>query len=88
MPFKYGNNLARNRGGPYKTEAVTDLTRWRLTTVDGRQTWHYIPEGQPVDREQTALERHSVGLDTVSSDPNISVHTSSKLGRRKFRFKI
>ncbi|KAL5006604.1 hypothetical protein ScPMuIL_015410 [Solemya velum] len=64
MPFKYANNLARNRGGPYKTDAATDLTRWRLKTVDGRQTWHYIPDGQPVDREQTPLELHSVGLDT------------------------
>ncbi len=66
-PFKYQNDLPRNRGGPYKTKPATDLTRWRLTTVAGRQTWHYIPDGQPIDREQTLFERHALGLDTVSN---------------------
>ena len=63
--FKYKNDLARNRGGPYKTEAVTDLSRWRLNSVNGRQTWHYIPDDQTPEREQNLLEKHSLGLDTV-----------------------
>ena len=66
-PFKYQNDLARNRGGPYKTEPVTDLSRWRLICVAGRQTWHYVPEGETPEREQTMLERHSLGLDTVGT---------------------
>jgi len=64
-PFKYENNLQRNRGGPYCTTPATDLTRWRLKNVDGRQTWHYIPEGQNPERDQSLLEKHSIGLNTV-----------------------
>jgi lanosterol synthase len=64
-PFKYENNLPRNRGGPYKSDAATDLTRWRLKNVEGRQTWHYIPEGQKADRDQSLLEKQALGLDTV-----------------------
>ena len=63
--FKYENNLARNRGGPYKTKPATDLTRWRLRCVAGRQTWHYIADGEIPDREQTFLEKHALGLDKV-----------------------
>ena len=63
--FKYANDMPRNRGGPYKTEPATDLSRWRLTNVAGRQTWKYIPEGETPDREQTLLERHAIGLETV-----------------------
>ncbi|XP_069841294.1 lanosterol synthase [Dendropsophus ebraccatus] len=51
----------RRRGGPYKTAPATDLTRWRLTCTEGRQTWRYA-EGE--ERPQTALEAHSLGLDT------------------------
>ena len=65
-PFIYKNDMKRNRGGPYKTEAATDLTRWRLTTVGGQQIWDYILEGQTPEREQTHLEKHVLGLDTVS----------------------
>ncbi|XP_077128578.1 lanosterol synthase-like [Ranitomeya variabilis] len=50
----------RRRGGPYKTDPATDLTRWRLSCTEGRQTWRYV-EGE--DRPQTALEAHSLGLD-------------------------
>lgn len=63
--FRYQNDLPRNRGGPYKTKPATDLTRWRLTNEGGRQTWRYIPEGDTPEREQTLLERHVLGLDTV-----------------------
>ncbi len=67
MPaYKYQNHLARNRGSPRKTDAATDLSRWRLQNENGRQTWHYVPLDQTPDREQTMLEKHSLGLDTVS----------------------
>jgi lanosterol synthase len=64
-PFKYGNNMARNRGGPYKTDPATDLSRWRLSNVEGRQTWSYIADGQIPERPQSMLEKHLLGLDTV-----------------------
>ncbi|KAK9537898.1 hypothetical protein VZT92_005473 [Zoarces viviparus] len=54
----------RRRGGPYKTEAATDLSRWRLSNVEGRQTWCYVDDRDTPDREQTMLEAHSLGLDT------------------------
>ncbi|KAG7258613.1 hypothetical protein CRUP_036331, partial [Coryphaenoides rupestris] len=55
----------RRRGGPHRTEPVTDLSRWRLSNVEGRQTWCYVEDGQTPDpREQTMLEAHSLGLDT------------------------
>ena len=66
MTFKNINNTRRNRGGPYKTKPVTDLTRWRLSNVEGRQTWQYFEREEDLKREQTLLEKHSLGLDTVS----------------------
>ncbi|XP_043916484.1 lanosterol synthase isoform X1 [Protopterus annectens] len=54
----------RRRGGPYKTEPATDLTRWRLANVEGRQTWQYFEDDETVEREQNMLEAYSVGLDT------------------------
>ncbi|XP_077977961.1 lanosterol synthase-like [Glandiceps talaboti] len=59
----------RRRGGPYKTKAATELTRWRLKNVEGRQTWHYIENGKQPDREQNMLELHSLGLDTGKFAP-------------------
>lgn len=59
----------RRRGGPYRTEPATDLSRWRLRSERGRQTWTYFPEGKDPGREQTGLEAHSLGLDTVSAPP-------------------
>jgi len=64
--YKYNNTLRRNRGGPYKTTAVTELSRWRLECIDGAQRWYYIPEGNEAEREQSLLERHCLGLDCVS----------------------
>lgn len=55
----------RRRGGPYRTEPATDLSRWRLTNVQGRQTWSYLEDQETADRDQTMLEAHSLGLDTV-----------------------
>lgn len=57
----------RRRGGPYKTEPATDLTRWRLSNEEGRQRWRYVTDSEDCDREQTGLEAHSLGLDTVGS---------------------
>ncbi|XP_042551250.1 lanosterol synthase isoform X2 [Dipodomys spectabilis] len=54
----------RRRGGPYRTEPATDLGRWRLRNELGRQTWTYLPGEEAAGREQTALEAHSLGLDT------------------------
>ncbi|XP_075961813.1 lanosterol synthase [Anarhichas minor] len=57
----------RRRGGPYKTEAATDLSSWRLSNVEGRQTWCYVDDRDDrdtPDRAQTMLEAHSLGLDT------------------------
>ncbi|XP_058517511.1 lanosterol synthase isoform X2 [Ochotona princeps] len=56
----------RRRGGPYKTEPATDLSRWRLSNELGRQTWKFFADEETPDRAQTALEAHSVGLDTKS----------------------
>lgn len=66
MPkFKYANNLKRNRGGPYKTAPATDLSRWRLKNVEGRQTWHYLDTSDAQKKPQSLLEKHSIGLTTV-----------------------
>uniref|UniRef100_A0AAQ4PZ61 Terpene cyclase/mutase family member n=1 Tax=Gasterosteus aculeatus aculeatus TaxID=481459 RepID=A0AAQ4PZ61_GASAC len=54
----------RRRGGPYKTEPATDLSRWRLSNVEGRQAWCYVEGQNTPDRAQTMLEAHSLGLDT------------------------
>ncbi|XP_020034252.1 lanosterol synthase isoform X1 [Castor canadensis] len=56
----------RRRGGPYKTEPATDLSRWRLRNELGRQTWTYHQEEDDPGRQQTGLEAHSLGLDTKS----------------------
>lgn len=66
----------RRRGGPYKTEPVTDLSRWRLTNVEGRQTWRYVEDEETPDREQTMLEAHSLGLDTVGIGSSFILHNS------------
>ncbi|XP_026851595.2 lanosterol synthase [Electrophorus electricus] len=54
----------RRRGGPYKTDPATALTRWRLSSVEGRQTWKYLEDEESVERKQTMLEAHCLGLDT------------------------
>uniref|UniRef100_A0A673YR50 Terpene cyclase/mutase family member n=1 Tax=Salmo trutta TaxID=8032 RepID=A0A673YR50_SALTR len=67
----------RRRGGPYKTEPATDLTRWRLSNIEGRQTWRYVEDQDTSDREQTMLEAHSLGLDTSKFIPGSpSAHTA------------
>uniref|UniRef100_A0A8C5H0T5 Terpene cyclase/mutase family member n=1 Tax=Gouania willdenowi TaxID=441366 RepID=A0A8C5H0T5_GOUWI len=67
----------RRRGGPYRTEPATDMSRWRLTNTEGRQTWHYVEHPETPDREQTMLEAHSLGLDTSQFVPDSPpVHTA------------
>lgn len=62
--YKYNNTLRRNRGGPYKTDPATDLSRWRLKCVDGAQRWYYIAEDREPERGQSLLEKHSLGIDS------------------------
>lgn len=69
MTFKYVNDMRRNRGGPYKTKPATDLTRWRLSSIVGRQTWKYFEKDEDLKREQTMQEKHSLGLDTEKEAP-------------------
>ncbi|KAF6039424.1 LSS [Bugula neritina] len=80
MPkFKYANNLRRNRGGPYKTEPVTELRRWRLRNVGGRQTWHYLESNEECEAwPQTLLDKHSLGLSTDDLAPSLPPATSAK----------
>ena len=66
-PFIFHLSFYRNRGGPYKTKPVTDLSRWRLSNEDGRQRWRYIEEGEEPEREQNFVEKFCLGLDIVSS---------------------
>ncbi|XP_071477715.1 lanosterol synthase-like [Diadema antillarum] len=68
----------KNRGGPYKTQPATDLTRWRLTNVNGRQTWRYIPEGETVDRPQTFVEKWALGLDINDLAPPLPKAKTAK----------
>nr|UTN00765.1 lanosterol synthase [Strongylocentrotus purpuratus] len=59
----------KNRGGPYKTTPATDLSRWRLTNTNGRQTWQYYPEGEEPGRPQNFVEKFSLGLDIDDEAP-------------------
>lgn len=72
--FIYRNPSKRNRGGPQRTEPATDLEKWRLSNVDGRQTWHFLNSDdlylQELNRPQTFLEKHLLGIDeTVTTQP-------------------
>ncbi|MBN3308394.1 ERG7 synthase, partial [Amia calva] len=60
----------RRRGGPHRSEPATDLRRWRLSNVEGRQSWSYVEDQDTADREQTMLEAYSLGLDTSKFIPN------------------
>ena len=51
---------------PRPVDPVTDLALWRLVNAKGRQTWSYDQEGVS-GREANFIERHALGLDTVSS---------------------
>uniref|UniRef100_A0A668A360 Terpene cyclase/mutase family member n=1 Tax=Myripristis murdjan TaxID=586833 RepID=A0A668A360_9TELE len=82
-----GGTQLRRRGGPYKTEPATDLTRWRLTNVEGRQTWRYVKDQDSPDREQTMLEAHSLGLDTSRYMPGSpAAHTAVDAALKAMHF--
>ncbi|XP_064599660.1 lanosterol synthase-like [Liolophura sinensis] len=76
--YKYQNNMARNRGGPHHTKPVTDLSRWRMSSFEGRQHWRYIPEGEVPEREQNLLEKYFVGLDISDVRPSPPRATTAK----------
>ncbi|XP_078656025.1 lanosterol synthase-like [Branchiostoma floridae x Branchiostoma belcheri] len=78
---------ARRRGGPYKTDPATDLSRWRLSNVGGRQTWRYFGEGETPEREQNMVERHSLGLDTSTYAPPLpKARTAREAVRNGMKF--
>ena len=43
---------------------ATDLTRWRLSNVKGRQTWRHTEDGEPT-RESNFVEKHALGMELV-----------------------
>lgn len=60
-----GENHASSKEAP--VGPATDLTKWRLHCERGRQVWVYGEgKGEEPVREQSFIERHSLGLDTVS----------------------
>ncbi|XP_067118119.1 lanosterol synthase isoform X3 [Osmerus mordax] len=76
----------RRRGGPYKTKPETELWRWRLRNVEGRQTWHYVEDNIP-DRQQNMLEAHSLGLVTsqfISDSPSAQTVMGAALKGMEF----
>ncbi|XP_037832152.1 lanosterol synthase-like isoform X2 [Kryptolebias marmoratus] len=77
----------RRRGGPYKTEPASDLSRWRLVSEEGRQTWDYVEDQDTPDREQTMLEAHSLGLDTSKFVPDsLAAQTASEAAMKGVNF--
>uniref|UniRef100_A0A8D2LCI4 Terpene cyclase/mutase family member n=1 Tax=Varanus komodoensis TaxID=61221 RepID=A0A8D2LCI4_VARKO len=82
-----GECLRKRRGGPYKTEPATDLTRWRLSNEEGRQQWQYLANGEDHKREQTGLEAHSLGLDTSKFFPVLpKAYTAQEAALNGVRF--
>uniref|UniRef100_A0A8D3CBJ4 Terpene cyclase/mutase family member n=1 Tax=Scophthalmus maximus TaxID=52904 RepID=A0A8D3CBJ4_SCOMX len=66
---------------------LPDLSRWRLTNMEGRQTWRYVEEQETPDRAQTMLEAHSLGIDTntfVSDSP--TAHTAVDVALKGMHF--
>ncbi|CAM9278726.1 unnamed protein product [Lampetra planeri] len=66
-----GTTLLRRRGGPYRTEPASELSRWRLRNEDGRQTWSFVECGDGEGRPQNVVERHALGLDTAEFAGNL-----------------
>jgi hypothetical protein len=65
------NSCGRTSLGPEAARVgpATDLSKWRLHCDRGRQTWEYLEEEGVENREQSFIERHSLGLDTVRNIP-------------------
>uniref|UniRef100_A0A670I555 Terpene cyclase/mutase family member n=1 Tax=Podarcis muralis TaxID=64176 RepID=A0A670I555_PODMU len=49
----------------------TDLTRWRFSSVEGRQKWYYVADSEECAREQNALEAYTLGLDISKFFPDL-----------------
>ena len=47
-------------------EPATDLTKWRLSNVNGCQMWRYLNNGEEAEREMNFIEKHALGLELVS----------------------
>ncbi|CAI5777094.1 lanosterol synthase-like [Podarcis lilfordi] len=61
----------RRRKGAHEIEPKTDLTRWRFSSVEGRQKWYYVASSEECAREQNALEAYTLGLDTSKFFPDL-----------------
>lgn len=52
---------------PDSTVAKTDLTRWRMKSDRGRQTWHYLKTDEELQEwPQSISDKYFLGLDMVS----------------------
>ncbi|XP_054686867.1 lanosterol synthase isoform X2 [Grus americana] len=86
----------RRRGGPWRSAAATELPAWRLRCEGGRQRWRYLGDGDGDGddgeaggerRAQTALEEHSLGLDTGEAlRPSPAAGTSREAAQKGMRF--
>ncbi|XP_074766287.1 lanosterol synthase isoform X4 [Athene noctua] len=82
----------RRRGGPRRSAAATALPAWRLRCEGGRQRWRYLGDGDEGEaggerRAQTALEQHSLGLDTGETlRPSAEAGTAREAARKAMRF--
>nr|XP_054767266.1 lanosterol synthase-like [Lytechinus pictus] len=76
----------KNRGGPYKTKPATDLSRWRLTNVNGRQTWRYYPEGEEPGRPQNFVEKFSLGIDNDEAPPLPKARNAKEAAKNGMEF--
>lgn len=61
---KQAPQISGGRGTGAAAGPATDLSKWRLRCDRGRQTWEYLGEEEE-ESEQSFIERHSLGLDTV-----------------------
>uniref|UniRef100_A0A670I5Q4 Terpene cyclase/mutase family member n=1 Tax=Podarcis muralis TaxID=64176 RepID=A0A670I5Q4_PODMU len=61
----------RRRKGAHEIEPKTDLTRWRFSSVEGRQKWYYVADSEECAREQNALEAYTLGLDISKFFPDL-----------------
>lgn len=55
----------------------TDRSRWRLKDEQGRHTWHYLETDEQVKEwPQSVVDKHHLGLDTVSSTHPVQLQTN------------
>jgi lanosterol synthase len=64
-----GDNEDEQAAKRTKLPSKTDYSRWRLLDEKGRQTWHYLENGEEVEKwPQTIADKYFLGLPTVRSD--------------------